>query len=259
MQVEILKQTLKTYDATIEEIFTSGDLSLLDKPKVAIVGSRKPSAYTRQAVSNLAAQLSNAGAVVISGGAMGTDCIAHEFSYPNTIAVFANSLDIIYPKICAKILERVRKDALAISKYPPQTPAQKYSFLERNKLVVGLSDAVVVAQGDKNSGSMSSARFAIKTKKPLFVLPHELGKSNGTNELLKKGLARAIFDITEFAASFGAKKAQGDLGVDGANAPGLAALSGRFVSELSAQDKAKILELELEGRVKIQNNRVVIL
>jgi len=244
-------EILKKYDKNLEELFFKGNLELLKKPKIAIVGSRRPLGYTKQIIAKLASEISKSGGVTVSGGAMGCDSLAHEFSYPNTIAVFANSLDIIYPKVCKNLIEKIYQNALALSKYPSSTTARKHFFLERNKLVVGISDAVIVAQGDKKSGSMFSANFAIENKKPLFVLPHQIGQSEGTNELLAQEKAKAIYNIDEFLKQIGLlKQKQNELDLF-ANLPDL--------ESLNDEQKSKVFELELEGKVAIQNNKVIVL
>ncbi|RAZ46189.1 DNA-processing protein DprA [Campylobacter hyointestinalis] len=198
--------SLKLLKKPVYKLYYKGDLRLLDFPKIAIVGSRKCSQYTKNLVYSLALSLKNHGICVVSGAAIGTDCVAHEGAYPNTIAVFGNGLENIYPAQNKKIIEQIYKNSLALSEYEPNFKATPWSFLERNRIVVALSDAVVVGEADFKSGSMSSARLALDMNIPLFVLPQRLGESNGTNELLKNKKAELITDFDEFALLFKSEK-----------------------------------------------------
>ncbi|MCR8695865.1 DNA-processing protein DprA, partial [Campylobacter sp. RM19073] len=117
--------------------------------------------------------------------------------------VFGNGLDQIYPIQNSKIIKDIYENSLALSTYEPDITAKGWQFLERNLITVALSDAVVVAQADIQSGSMSSARAAIKFGIPLYVLPQRLGESSGTNELLQSGKAQIITDFDKFAMKFG--------------------------------------------------------
>jgi len=236
-----------------KQLFFSGNLSLLDKPKVAIVGSRKMLNYTRMLVHELSSKLARAGVVVVSGAALGVDAVAHRAAMKNTIAVMPTSLDIIYPKTNKEMIEQIYKDALAISEYPKGSRSNKYSFIERNRLVTALSDAVVIAQADSSSGSMHSARWAIEQGKELFVLPQRAGESDGTNALLASGDAQIIDSIDKFVELFGV-------------------LSDRIDDELlnwcsknSDYEEAyrrfgeQLLEYELDGKIAIVNAKVILL
>jgi len=96
--------SMKKYPKTLSY---KGDLSLLKRPKVSIVGSRRPSSYSKLYTSKLSKELTSRGVVIVSGGAMGVDGVAHRSSYPNTIAVMANGLDIIYPKVNTDIISKI--------------------------------------------------------------------------------------------------------------------------------------------------------
>jgi DNA processing protein len=195
----------KNFKNPPDKLYYKGNLSLLDRPKVAIVGSRKCSVYTKNMVLSLATTLKKYGVCVVSGAAIGVDIYAHMSAYPYTIAVFGNGLNQIYPSQNSKIIKDIYQNSLALSAYEPDTLAKGWQFLERNLITVALSDAVVVAQADIKSGSMSSAMAAIKFGIPLYVLPQRLGESSGTNELLASQKAKIITDFDKFAMEFGVK------------------------------------------------------
>lgn len=229
-----------------EKLYFKGDLELLNRPKVAIVGSRKCLTYTQNMILSLAATLKNYGVCVVSGAAIGCDIYAHIGAFPNTIAVFGNGLEQIYPAQNAKTIEQIYAKALALSEYEPKFKATSWSFLERNRIVVALSDAVVVAQADLQSGSMSSARLALNMKKPLFVLPQRLGESEGTNSLLRNRVAQLITDFDEFSSEFGVKEQtnQGDELLE------FVKKSGEF-EECYAKFGDTLYEYELDGKIAI--------
>jgi DNA processing protein len=184
-----------------KQLFYKGNIKLLAKKKIAIVGSRRPYSYTKNIVYELSKKLSNAGICIVSGAAMGVDAIAHSSAgVNNTIAVMGNALDIIYPKINNNLIKNIETNGLALSQFEPGFRATPWSFVLRNKIVVALADAVIIAQADINSGSMRSAEFALEQNKEIFVLPHRLGESQGTNELLHEKKVNAIYDIDEFVA-----------------------------------------------------------
>lgn len=235
-----------------KKLYYIGDKTIIDKPIVAIVGSRRPNAYTKRLVTNLASSLAKRDVYVISGAAMGVDAVAHLGAYPKTIAVMGNSLDIIYPKINQELILNMQKNSLVLSEYEPNTKATKWSFVDRNRLVIALSKAVVIAQADEKSGSMHSAKIALKQNKPLYVLPQRLEDSRGTNALLAKNEAKIIDDIDKFCNSFSNLIEPEDEIIQFCkNEPNLEACLDRFGD--------KIYEYELDGKLSINGLHVRIL
>ena len=236
------------------ELFYQGDASLLNRKKVAIVGTRRPSLYTKNSTFALANALKDAGVTVVSGAAMGVDAQAHKGAFPHTIAVMANSLDIKAPAVNKGLIESMATESLCLSEYPQTTHPTKYSFVQRNRIVVALSDVVVLAEADLNSGTMRSAEFALKMGKPIFVLPHQMGESLGTNKLLQEGKAEAIYSIESFLErlkiSTPIVSQEDELLAFCTNQP--------TYDEVVAQFKEKLFEYELLGKVSVVNGRVVV-
>jgi len=186
-----------------QELHFEGDSSLLKRQKVSIVGTRKPSSYTRNAISQLAAELSRRGVIVVSGAAMGVDALAHKAAkVQNTIAVLPCGIKQRYPKINAQLIDDISEDGLTLSQFEEDFRATPYSFVVRNELVVALGEVLIVAEADLGSGSMRSVEFALAMNKPIYVLPHRLGESEGTNLLLSEGKAETILDINSFCDKF---------------------------------------------------------
>jgi len=194
-------KSMKSYPNTL---YAKGDLSLLNRPKVSIVGTRRPSPYTRQMTYILAKALSSRGLSIVSGGAMGVDAISHQGAgVDNTIAVMATSLDIRYPRVNSKLIKDIESSGLTLSQFPPTFRATPWSFILRNEIVVALGDFLIVTEADLNSGSMHSVKFAMEMDKKIYVLPHRIDESLATNRLLEDGLATPIYNIENFASQFG--------------------------------------------------------
>jgi len=183
------------------ELFYRGDLSLLDRPKIAIVGSRRPSQYTKEITATLSNLLSKR-YVIVSGGAMGVDAIAHK-NAKSTIMVSPAGIDVIYPKINKTLIETIAKYHLVISEYPNNHMPRVYNFVQRNRIVVGISEFLIITQSDMDSGSMRSFEIAQKLGKKVYVIPHKIGQSKGTNYLALTKQAEVIWDIEEFVESVG--------------------------------------------------------
>ena len=221
------------------ELFYKGDLELLNKPKIAIVGSRKASKYTKEITYLLAKKLSKK-YTIISGGALGVDTQAHKGAYPNTIFVSPSSLDIIYPKSNENLIENIYKNALAISEYEKNYRPYKHTFLQRNRIIVALSDFVIIAEADKKSGSMGSYEWAKEYGKKVYVLPHRINESSGTRYLASTNQAEVIWDIDEFCKSLGIEENEKIMNLNEA------------LKEYGSQ----LYEMELDGKVNIKNGKV---
>ena len=194
-------EAMKQYPKTL---FYKGNLDLLKRPKVSIVGTRKPSNYTRQFTHMLAKALAKRGVCVVSGAALGVDGVAHAGAGEgNTIAVVANGLDIRYPAMHKNIIESIENKGLMLSQFADGFSATSWSFVVRNELVVALGDILIVTEADLGSGSMRSVAYALEMGKEIWVLPQRLDESLATNKLLSEGKAFAIHNIESFASRFG--------------------------------------------------------
>jgi DNA processing protein len=237
------------------QLFYEGNVSLLKRPKVSIVGTRRPSNYTRQFTYILSKALTKRGVCVVSGAAMGVDTIAHEGAgFDNTIAVVANGLDIRYPVINQSLIESIEQQGLILSQFNDGFRATGWSFVVRNELVVALGDILIVTEADLNSGSMRSVEYALKMNKEIWVLPHRLDESLGTNKLLLDGKAQIIKDVETFASRFG-QAAQSDMLKDDffyfcQTSPTFDETVNKFGD--------RVYEAELEGSITIHNGIVML-
>lgn len=243
-------ESMKKYPA---ELFYKGNIDLLQKPKVSIIGSRRPNQYTRHYTYMLAQKLANAGFCIVSGAAMGVDAIAHlGATASSTIAVAASGLNIRYPAINKDLITSIENEGLVLSQFRSGLKPTNWSFVVRNELVVALGDILIVTEADLNSGSMKSVEYALEMKKEIYTLPHRIGESDGTNELVKKGLAKTIYSVDEFVAKFGVvAQTFNDPFLD------FCASKPTFDHAVSLYG-TKVYEAELEGRIKIENGIILV-
>lgn len=246
-----LLENMKKYP---KELYGIGNTELLKRPKVSIVGTRRPSSYTKHFTYILAQALAKRGVCLVSGAAMGVDAIVHNGSgFDNTIAVVANSLDIRYPAVNRSLIESIEKEGLVLSQFPNTFKATPWSFVVRNELVVALGDVLVVTEADEKSGSMRSVEFALKMGKKIFVLPQKLDESRGTNKLLADGLAEPIYDIEVFANNYGV--APQNVGIEKDEFFYFCQNSPTLDSAIEKFDE-RVYEAELEGLIYIENGLV---
>ncbi len=243
-------ESMKKYP---DKLYAKGDIELLKRPKISIVGTRRPSAYTKRYTYELAKSISSRGVAIVSGAAMGVDAIAHQgATSSNTIAVMANSLNFRYPSVNKNLIEEIEQNGLTISQFESDFRATSWSFVLRNEIVVSLGESLIITEADEDSGSMRSAEYAVKMGKKIYVLPHQLGDSKGTNQLLRDGLAEPIYDIEKFASQFG-QAVDDDIPKDD---------FFYFCQKSPTLDETiegfgdRIYEAELEGLVKIENGLV---
>ncbi|WP_457560582.1 DNA-processing protein DprA [Caminibacter sp.] len=220
-------------------LFAIGNLELLKRPKIAIVGSRKASKYSKEITFLLAKKLSKK-FVIISGGALGIDTQAHKGAFPNTIFVSPSSLDIIYPKANETLINNIFKNALAISLYEKDYSPRKYTFIERNKVIIALSEFVIIPEAEIKSGSMRSFEWAKEMGKKVYVIPQRLNESSGTRYLARNSLAEVIWDIDEFCKNIGIED------------------ESKILSYKEAYKKygERLFEMEILGEIEIKNGKV---
>ena len=176
-----------------KKLYYIGSLPESRIPTIAIVGTRKPTAYGKEVTTTLAGDLARRGMIIISGMALGVDALAHRAALEaggTTIAVQANGLGKLYPATNRQLGEDiVAKGGAIISEYEPDVLPRDFQFLERNRIVSGLSDAVLITEASARSGTLNTARHALEQGKDVFVVPGNITSplSAGCNLLLKQG------------------------------------------------------------------------
>lgn len=189
-------------------IYWRGELPTDRTPTVAIVGSRKPTAYGREVASKLSSELARKGIVIVSGLALGIDAIAHASAVEaggQTIAVLPNSVDQIYPRTNRDLAEQIiNSNGAVLSEYQPPTEFASWNLLARNRIVSGMSDAVIIIEAASRSGTLATATHALEQGKTIFAVPGNITSplSVGCNKLIKQGAIplTAVDDVLEVIA-----------------------------------------------------------
>jgi DNA processing protein len=185
-------------------LWVRGQIDALDRIGVAIVGSRAGSPYACAVAEQLAAGLAGHGIVVISGLARGVDSAAHLGALRvggTTIAVLGSGADVIYPREHATLAVQMEATGAVLSELPPGTPPRKHFFPLRNRIISGLSRAVVVVEAGDRSGSLITARVALEQGREVLAVPGNVltGRNRGAHALLRDGarLVETEDDILE--------------------------------------------------------------
>jgi DNA processing protein len=173
-------------------LFAHGDLSLLQRPAAAIVGSRNHSEYGEEVCRRVAWEAAAAGVVVVSGMARGLDAIAHTAALDAggaTIGVLGNGLGVIYPAANRQLYERVMASGLLLTEFPPGDKPNAGSFPRRNRIISGLARATVVVEAAEGSGALITARTALDQGREVVAVPGPITspRSVGCNRLIRDG------------------------------------------------------------------------
>ena len=173
-------------------LWARGDLELLGRPTVAIVGSRAATPYALQVAERLGSELAGRGIVVASGLARGVDSAAHRGCLRSggaTIAVLGSGLDRVYPREHEDLAADLVKNGLLLSELAPGAPPLPEHFPLRNRIISGISLATVVVEASERSGSLITARWALEQGRDVMAVPGSVlsGRNRGSHALLKDG------------------------------------------------------------------------
>lgn len=185
-------------------LFALGRVEWLSRVAVAVVGSRQASTYGKAVAERLSGDLAARGVAIVSGMARGIDTAAHQGALAGggpTVAVFGCGVDVIYPRENQKLAERLARDGLLVSEFVMGSPAYPQNFPIRNRIVSGLSAAVLVVEGAQYSGSSITARLALEQNREVFAVPGNITsqQSFGPNLLIKQGaqLVQSAADVLD--------------------------------------------------------------
>jgi DNA processing protein len=192
-------------------LFAWGDTSVLRKPTIAIVGTRSATPYGRACAQKFAEAFAQAGLVVVSGGAMGIDESAHTGAMEaggETIAVFANGVDIVQPPKNGPLFERIRSQGCLVSPFAVGTPAMEFRFRPRNELIAAMSMAVLLVEAPASSGALMTCTAAADLGREVFVVPGTIDRPTfrGSHNLIRDG-ATLVDDPAQVLASLGIEPA----------------------------------------------------
>ena len=190
-------------------LYVLGDRGLLSRPALAVVGMRAASDYGKQTARRFARDLAEQGISVVSGLAYGIDAEAHQGALDAggaTVAVIACGLDKNYPAGNSGLKKRIEQHGVVVSEYPPGTPARRFHFPARNRIISGISLAVVVVEAGERSGALITASRALAENRDVFAVPGRIDslKSRGCHRLIQQGagLVTCAREILEAVALF---------------------------------------------------------
>lgn len=259
-------------------LFATGRLELLNRPAIAIVGSRNA---TQQGMANaeaFATALARSGVTVVSGLALGIDAAAHRGALAaegdaSTIAVVGTGVDVVYPSSHRALTQDIRSRGVVVSEFPLRTPAIAHNFPRRNRIIAGLGKGVLVVEAALRSGSLITARLAAEAGRDVFAIPGSIHSplSKGCHRLIREGakLVESAQDVLEdLGVQTPAPRPRVDvppvdtggrehsllalIGHDPVDLDTIARRSGRAASELTAA----LLELELAQHIeRLPGNR----
>src|SRR5213594_1570686 len=196
----------ETYDPPVVLYVKGAWSECLDRPCVAIVGSRRCSTYGQNAALMLSRELAQRGVTIISGMARGIDAASHRGALEaggQTVGVMGTGLDQVYPRDHRKLADEILKSKGAlITQFPLSTPPVSENFPYRNRVISGLSLGVVVVEAAENSGSLITARLAMEQNREVFAVPGNITSRNsfGTNYLIKGAGAKLVQQWQDIAA-----------------------------------------------------------
>lgn len=196
-------------------LFCKGDESLLNEKGIAIIGTRMPSTYGKIITEKFARELAEAGLVIISGLAYGVDSISHRQALDakgKTIAVLGGGFDKIYPSEHTNLAKEIEENGLLISEYSPDFSATKYTFPQRNRIVAGLSNGVLITEAGEKSGTIITKDYALDNGIDVYAIPGNItsSKSDGTNNIIAHSQGMCVLSpkdiLDNLGISFSKKK-----------------------------------------------------
>lgn len=266
---EAYPRHLRNIDQPPPVLYVRGELLPEDDWAVAIVGTRKVTSYGRQVTEEVAAFLAQNGVTVVSGLARGVDGIAHQAALKaggRTIAVLGSGVDRIYPPENRRLAEEIILRGALVSDYPPGTAPDGMNFPPRNRIISGLSLAVVIVEAGETSGALITATFAAEQGREVFAVPGSIlaPQSKGTNRLIQDGAQpllnpQEIFQVLNLTRVTEQRAARQVLPSDPIENKIFCALSMEplHVDEISAQTdlpieqvSAALVMMELKGLVR---------
>lgn len=215
-------ERLKIIKPAVGHVYYKGDVNLIldDRPKLAIVGSRRVTDYGTRVIEKWMPELVERGVTIVSGFMYGVDQVAHKACLANsgkTIAVLGWGIDRKMAEYDVEIYKKIMEtDSLIVSEYEGKREAELWMFPQRNRIVAGISDAVLVVEAAMKSGSLITAKLANKFGKPLLAVPGPLTSkvAEGTNEIIKTGKGQMVTSASDVLTVLGLGTAQLKLSMD---------------------------------------------
>lgn len=191
-------------------IFVKGEASLNSKNTISVVGTRRSTPYGESSCKRIIGELARSGnnPVIVSGLAYGIDITAHRAALDNglrSIAVLPCGPDRIYPALHSAAAEKIALFGALVTEFPPGIPSFKMNFIQRNRIIAGLSRATLVIESDIKGGALTTAELAQSYSRDVFALPGRFGErsSSGCNMLIYRNIAGMFFSTAEFIKQMG--------------------------------------------------------
>ncbi len=183
---------LRDIDNSPPVLYVKGSILMEDTWSVAVVGTRRMTSYGKQVAQEISHALASNGVTIVSGLARGIDAVAHRTALEaggRTFAILGSGVDIIYPPEHRQLAERISASGAVISDYSPGTPPEGVNFPPRNRIISGLSMAVIIVEAGRQSGALITAAFAADQGRDVFAVPGTIyaPQSKGTNQQIQQG------------------------------------------------------------------------
>jgi len=235
-------------------LWVRGDLSICERTVVAVVGARAASREGRAAAEAIAGDLARAGVVVASGLARGIDAAAHTGALDaggTTIAVLGTGIDYVYPEENEALFGRIAAAGLMVTEFPPGTLPYPGNFPRRNRIISGLSRAVLVVEAAEKSGSLITARLAAEQGRDVMAMPGLTagGRNRGAHALLKDG-AKLVESAVDILQELGIGQPGGIVGETPETIEFTVDDIARQLKILPGDALARLLEWELTGEIR---------
>ena len=192
-------------------LYAKGNVELLKKKSLGVVGTRMPTNYGKIVTENFVEKLARSGLVIVSGLCYGIDEIAHKKTLQvgeKTIAVVGSGFNNIYPATNTELSREIVKNGLLLSEYPPSFKPKRYTFPLRNRIIAGLSDGILIVEAGLKSGTIHTKEYAMEYGKDIFAVPGNVTnpKSELTNAIIKAGQAECVLSADDIIEYYGLQK-----------------------------------------------------
>ena len=194
-------------------LYYVGNIELLKTKLIAMVGTRNPSTYGKIVTEKFSKEIASNGITIVSGLASGIDKISHEGALSvngNTVAVLGGGFDHIFPAMNINLARDIAKKGLILTEYYLSTNPTKFTFPARNRIIAALSDAIIITEAGKKSGSLYTMEFGAEIGVDTYCVPGNITNelSYSTNELIKRGVVACITSANDILCLYGIKKSE---------------------------------------------------
>ncbi|PID89488.1 MAG: DNA-protecting protein DprA [Bacteroidia bacterium] len=237
-------------------LYTKGNGTLNKRKAISIVGTRKATSYGKEICENIVEQLAEAkhDVLIVSGFAYGIDITAHKAALKNklsTAAIFAHSLNKTYPAVHKKYRKEVEENGVLASEFMSQTSPEPKYFLQRNRIIAGLTDATIVVESAEKGGSLVTADIANSYHRDVFAFPGRIGDkySAGCNKLIKINKAALLTNVADIEYLLGWDRSETKMPVQQKLFVNLSSDEEKIINFISRQEKASIDMISLQTQL----------